>query len=183
MGRIATAVMVLIALAWIPVVQKAHEPLRIPAGGAGLPGAADLRGLLLRRVLQTPQRQGLPGAMVVGFLAGDLPHGRGHAGDARVEVVPRRVRDGYAPGSFLWIVNNINFQYFSVLITLVSAVVMVLVSYLTKSPDYAKIGGLTFGTATAEDRRKTRASWDWRDVAASLVIVACIVGAYVYFTG
>jgi SSS family solute:Na+ symporter len=91
--------------------------------------------------------------------------------------------NGYRPGSFLWIVNNINFQYFSVLITLVSAVVMIAVSCLTRAPDYAKIGGLTFGTATAEDRRRTRASWVWGDVLASAAIVAAIVGAYVYFTG
>ena len=53
------------------------------------------------------------------------------------------------------------------LITLVSAIVMVGVSYLTPAPDYAQIKGLTFGTATAEDNAKTRASWDWHEVAAS----------------
>ena len=36
--------------------------------------------------------------------------------------------DGYTQGSFLWIVNNINFQYFSILITIVSAIVMIVVS-------------------------------------------------------
>ena len=65
---------------------------------------------------------------------------------------------GYPEGSFLWIVNNINFQYFSILITLISAVVMVVVSYLTAEPDQAQIKGLTFATATAEDRpRRARA--------------------------
>ena len=63
----------------------------------------------------------------------------------------KTIANGYAPGSFLWIVNNINFQYFSVLITIVSAVVMIVVSYMTAEPDYAKIKSLTFGTATAED--------------------------------
>jgi solute:Na+ symporter, SSS family len=57
------------------------------------------------------------------------------------------------------------------------------VSYLTQAPDYARIGGLTFGTATAEDRRQTRESWGWREVAASVVVLAFIVGAYIYFTG
>jgi len=89
----------------------------------------------------------------------------------------------YPEGSFLWIVNNINFQYFSILITLISAIVMVTVSYLTAEPDQPQIQGLTFATATAEDRAKTRASWNRWDVIGSLVIMACIVGAYVYFTG
>jgi len=82
----------------------------------------------------------------------------------------------YAEGSFLWIVNNINFQYFSILITLVSAIVMVVVSYMTAQPEYEKIKSLTYGTATDEDRAKTRASWHWRDVLASCVVLACILG-------
>jgi SSS family solute:Na+ symporter len=89
----------------------------------------------------------------------------------------------YREGSFLWIVNNINFQYFSILITVVSAVVMVGVSYLTSEPDYQRMKSLTYGTATAEDKAKTRASWDARDLLSSAFILACILAAYLYFTG
>lgn len=46
--------------------------------------------------------------------------------------------NGYAPGSFLWILNNIYFQYWSVLITIVSAVVMVVVSYMTPEPSFPR---------------------------------------------
>jgi len=89
---------------------------------------------------------------------------------------------GYAEGSFLWIINNINFQYFSILITLISAAVMIVVSYLTAAPEDAKIKNLTFATTTPEDNAKTRASWGWGEVAASAFILACILGAYLYFT-
>jgi len=91
--------------------------------------------------------------------------------------------NGYTPGSFLWIVNNMYFQYFSVLITIVSAVVMVVVSYMTAEPDYGKIASLTYGTITEEDRKRTRAGWGWGDVAFSAFVLSCIIGAYVYFTG
>jgi SSS family solute:Na+ symporter len=90
---------------------------------------------------------------------------------------------GYTPGSFLWIVNNIYFQYFSVLITVVSALVMVVVSLATAEPDYDRMKGLTFATQSRQDRAESRASWNWRDVAASAFVVAAIAGAYVYFTG
>jgi len=103
--------------------------------------------------------------------------------DTPVTLGLKGFEQGYPPGSFLWIVNNIYFQYFSVLITIVSAVVMVVVSYLTPEPKYAAIQGLTFGTATAEDRARTRSSWDWRDVAGSALVLVCILGAYLYFTG
>jgi SSS family solute:Na+ symporter len=89
----------------------------------------------------------------------------------------------YPEGSFLWIVNNINFQYFSILITLISALVMIVVSYMTAAPDYAKIKSLTFSTTTAEDRANTHASWGAGEIVASIFIVACILGAYLYFTG
>jgi solute:Na+ symporter, SSS family len=92
-------------------------------------------------------------------------------------------RNGYPEGSFLWIVNNIYFQYFSVLITIVSAVVMVVVSHMTAEPDYSKIQSLTFETSTKADLAQTRASWDWREVSASAVVVVCILGAYLYFRG
>jgi len=90
---------------------------------------------------------------------------------------------GYAQGSFLWILNNINFQYFSVLITIVSAVVMVVVSHMTAAPDYSKIQSLTFETQTHEDLKSTRGSWNWREVAASCVVMSCIIGSYLYFRG
>ena len=51
------------------------------------------------------------------------------------------------------------------LITIVSAVVMVVVSYMTAEPDYVRIKSLTYGTVTDEDRTRTRASWSWQDVA------------------
>jgi SSS family solute:Na+ symporter len=118
-------------------------------------------------------------AMVVGFLVGIFRM----LVDTPVTMKLHGFEDGYTPGSFLWIVNNINFQYFSVLITLISAVVLVAVSYATPAPQYEQIKSLTFGTSTAEDRRQTRASWNWGEVAASAAILACILGAYLYFRG
>ena len=94
-------------------------------------------------------------AMIIGFALGifrmlvDTPVTLGMAGYEK----------GYPEGSFFWIVNNIYFQYFSVLITVVSAIVMVAVSYMTPEPDYAQIRSLTFGTTTAEDKKQSRASW------------------------
>jgi SSS family solute:Na+ symporter len=117
--------------------------------------------------------------MIVGFFVGVFRL----LVDTPVTMKLAGLENGYRPGSFLWIVNNINFQYFSVLITAISAVVMVAVSYMTREPDYARIGSLTFQTASAEDRAKTRASWGAREVVASAFILICILGAYVYFSG
>jgi SSS family solute:Na+ symporter len=89
----------------------------------------------------------------------------------------------YSQGSFLWVVNRIFFQYYSLLIFLVCVVVMIVVSYLTEAPSYEKIKGLTFATITAEDRKKSRTSWTYADVIASAVVLAIILAAYLSFTG
>lgn len=178
-GRNATAVMVLIALAWIPVIRGAHglyDYLQAVQGYLAPPVfVVFFFGVFFRRL----NAQGCFWAMIVGFTLGVFRM----AVDTPVTMKLGALADGYTPGSFLWIVNNINFQYFSVLITIVSAIVMVVVSYLTCEPSLEQIKGLTFATASVEDRRVTRASWDYREVAASVVVLAAIVGAYLYFTG
>ena len=89
----------------------------------------------------------------------------------------------YEQGSFLWVVNNIFFQYYSLLITVVCMLVFVLVSYTSKAPDYAKISGLTFSTLSAEDRRETRSTWSAKDVVLSVLLILVIISIYLYFTG
>jgi SSS family solute:Na+ symporter len=177
-GRTATVVMVLIALAWIPVIKNAkglYTYLQSVQGYLAPPiFVVFFLGVFFKRMTGA----GALWAMIVGFALGifrmavDTPVTMGMGGFT-----------GYEPGSFLWIVNNIYFQYFSVLITIVSAIVMVAVSYMTAAPDDRKIQSLTFGTATVEDKKKTRAGWNWKEVAASGLVLACILGGYLYFRG
>lgn len=178
-GRLATVGMVVIALAWIPVIQGArglYNYLQAVQGYLAPPiFVVFFMGVAFKRLTA----QGCFWAMAVGFLMGAFRM----IVDTPVTLGLKGYEDGYTPGSFLWIVNNIYFQYFSVLITIVSAVVLVAVSYMTTAPDYDRIRGLTFGTATDEDCARTRASWNGVDVAASAIVAACIVFAYVYFRG
>jgi SSS family solute:Na+ symporter len=90
---------------------------------------------------------------------------------------------GYAVGSFLWIVNNIYFQYYSVFIFVASAATMVGVSYATEVPSAAQLVGLTYGTVTQEDQRESRLSWGRQDVLASAAVLVLILIAYLYFNG
>jgi SSS family solute:Na+ symporter len=89
----------------------------------------------------------------------------------------------YQEGTFLWIVNNIYFQYYSLFIFLVCVLVMVVVSWWSAEPSYERISGLTYGTLNEEHRRLSRGSWDWRDVAVSAIVLAVILAAYLYFRG
>jgi SSS family solute:Na+ symporter len=178
-GRIATGIMVLIALAWIPVIKGAdslYNYLQTIQGYLAPPiFVVFFFGVFFKRL----NAQGCLWAMIVGFVMGILRM----LVDTPVTLGLSGFENGYAQSSFLWIVNNIYFQYYSVLITIVSAVVMVVVSHLTQEPDYMRIRSLTYGTVTHEDRTRTRASWSWQDVAASAFVLTCIIGAYLYFRG
>jgi SSS family solute:Na+ symporter len=177
-GRIATTVMVLIALAWIPVIKNAHGLYTYLQSVQGYLAPPIFVVFFLGVFFKRMNGQGALWAMIVGFALGifrmavDTPVTMGVGGFT-----------GYEPGSFLWVVNNIYFQYFSVLITIVSAVVMIGVSLMTSPPDLEKIKSLTFGTQTKEDSREKRASWGWKEVAGSAVVLVCILGGYLYFRG
>jgi SSS family solute:Na+ symporter len=178
-GRLATAAMVLVALLWIPVIQGAHGLYTYLQAIQGYLAPPIFVVFFLGVFFKRMNAASCLWALTVGFALGvfrmlvDTPVTLGAAG----------FEHGYPEGSFLWIINNIYFQYFSVLITIVSAVVMVAVSYLTAEPDYGAIGSLTYETATEVDRRRTRASWTRRDVGASAFVLTCILGAYLYFRG
>ncbi|MHB8898863.1 MAG: sodium:solute symporter [Thermoguttaceae bacterium] len=175
-GRVATVVLVLIGLLWIPVIQGGKGLYDYLQGVQAYLAPPIFVVFFLGVFWKRLNGAGCLAALIVGFLMGlvrlaiDTPVKLGWSA-------------GYAEGSMLWIINNTFFQYYSILILIVSALAMVLVSFLTHEPDYEKISGLTYGTVTAEHREKSRSTWGFVDVAASLVVLAAILAAYLYFTG
>jgi solute:Na+ symporter, SSS family len=174
-GRIATVAMVIVGLLWIPVIQGArglYDYLQgIQAYLAPPIFVVFFFGVFMKR-LNGP---GCLATLITGFLMGlfrlivDTP--------VKLNGVP------YTEGSFLWIVNNIFFQYYSLLITIVCILVFIIVSYATKPPEYSKISGLTFSTLSPQDRQENRSSWNWKDVVLSVLLVVAIIAIYMYFTG
>jgi solute:Na+ symporter, SSS family len=178
-GRVATAVMVLIGILWIPVIQGQkglYFYLQAVQGYLAPPiFVVFFLGIFNKRL----NSKGCLSALVVGFLLGVFRL----AVDTPVQLKLAGFADGYPHGSFLWIVNHIYFQYYSVLICLVCMAVMIGVSYATRPPSLAQIQGLTFGTVSKEQRRQSWSSWAWGDVLTSVLVLAAIAAAYLYFTG
>jgi SSS family solute:Na+ symporter len=179
MGRVATAVMVLVALLWIPVIEGArglYEYLQSVQGYLAPPiFTVFFFGIFNKRL----NAKGCIWALVVGFLLGTFRL----LVDTPVALHMAGFESGYAQGSFLWIVNNIYFQYYSLLVFVVSVVVMIVVSYATAAPAEAKLTGLTFATVTAEHRAESRSSWTRMEVVASGCVLLLILAAYLYFRG
>ena len=178
-GRVATSVMVLIGLAWIPVIQGGRGLYDYLQGVQAYLGAPIAVVFFLGVFFKRLNAQGALATLITGFLLGIFRL----AVDTPVKLGLDGYENGYVYGSFLWVINNMFFQYYSLLIFCVSVAVMVGVSYATREPDYASISGLTYGTMTVEDRVDSRSSWGVRDVFASAMILVAIVASYMYFSG
>jgi SSS family solute:Na+ symporter len=178
-GRVATTVMVLVGILWIPVIQGArglYEYLQGVQGYIAPPIAAVFFfGVFMKRL----NAKGCLAALSVGFLMGVFRL----AVDTPVTLKMAGFEGGYAYGSLLWIVNNTYFQYYSLLIFVVSVAVLIGVSYASEPPSDEQIAGLTFATVSVDDRRVSRASWTHWDVINSGAVLVLILVAYLYFRG
>ena len=175
-GRIATAIMVLIGLLWIPVIQGSRGLYDYLQGIQGYLAPPIFTVFFFGVFSKRLNAKGCLAALIVGFAMGII----------RLAVdTPCILIDGfdYEQGSFLWVMHNIFFQYYSILILAVSIVVMIAVSKLTEAPAYEKISGLTYGTLSQEHRAETKSSYDWRDVVSSCLMLVLILVAYLYFVG
>lgn len=179
MGRLATTVMVLIGLAWIPVIQGARGLYDYLQGMQGYLAPPIFTVFFFGVFNKRLNAKGCLSALLVGFALGLFRL----VVDTPVALQLAGFEHGYPEGSFFWIVNNIYFQYYSLLIFLVSVAVMIGVSYATEPPPADKLAGLTFATVTEDERRKTRASWNHWDVINSGVVLLLILAAYLYFNG
>ncbi len=174
-GRIATGVMIVIGLMWIPVIKGSkglYDYLQSVQGYLAPPiFVVFFLGVFWKRL----NAKGCLASMVTGFALGVFR--------LAVDTPVKMEWWKYDKGSFFWIINNIYFQYYSLFIFVVCIVVMIAVSLLTNKPAYEKISGLTYGTVSDEHRLESRKSWDKKDVIFSVLVCLAILAAYLYFTG
>jgi len=175
-GRIAMTIMVLIGLLWIPVIRGGKGLYDYLQGVQAYLAPPIFVVFFLGVFFKRLNAKGCLWALIVGEVLGLIRMG--------IDTPVKLLHDfQYTEGSFLWIMNNIFFQYYSLFIFVVSIVVMVVVSYMTAPPSYEKINGLTYGTTTIEDKEKSRSSWTKSDVIFSVILLVIIVAIYMYFTG
>ena len=175
-GRVATGVMVLIGLMWIPVIRGGRGLYDYLQGIQAYLAPPIFIVFFLGVFNKRLNAKGCLAALITGFGLGFL---------RLVIDTPVKLIEGfqYSEGSLLWIINNTFFQYYSLVIAIVCVAVMMIVSYMTPAPSYKKISGLTFGTVTSEHKQESRARWNYWDVALSALVILLILAAYLYFVG
>jgi solute:Na+ symporter, SSS family len=170
-GRLATIVIVLLGILWIPVMKGIGKVLyeylqdvqSVLAPGIA---AVFLLGVLSKRTTPTAGFTGL----VVGFVLGMLRLGLNiYYGDT------------VGSGFIYELIVAPNWLHFEIALFALVIVLMIIISFFTKPMDPMKIEGLYFGSATAEQRAITRASWTKWDVINSAIIISIIIAFYIYF--
>lgn len=168
-GRIATAVVVILGMAWIPLMGRISGTLyqylqSVQSYLAPPITAVFLLGVFFKRL----NAKGAYTAMVVGFIIGVIK--------LTLEMFQKDL------SGVLLDFATINFLYFCIYLFLFSVAVMVIVSLLTPKPNEEQIRGLTFATTVAEDRAASRASWNKWDVVLSVIVIVIIVSIFIYFS-
>lgn len=171
-GRIATVVVVILGILWIPFMKYISEGLyrylqSVQAYIAPPIAAVFLLGIFSKRI----NAHGCIAGLVSGFVLG------------MARLVAEMFKEDLQGYQLLNVFAGMNFLYFSLLLFLVSIGIIVLVSLWTPPPLEEKIQGLTYGTMTRQDKQTSRSSWNKIDVIHSCVVVGIILLVYLYFRG
>ena len=169
-GRVATTVVVVLGIVWIPVMANVANILyqylqEVQSVIAPAIAAVFLLGVFSRRVTAAAGYAGL----VVGFAVG------------MIRLVLVIFRGYFPPDSLIGQFIAINWLHFCVFLFLFSVAVILVVTAFTRISSEEQLEGLTFASSTAAQRAETRASWDYWDVMHTGIIVAVIIVFYFYF--
>jgi SSS family solute:Na+ symporter len=171
-GRIATAIVVVLGILWIPIMQNIsgvlYEYLQSVQSYIAPPIAAVfLLGIFNRRI----NSQGALTTLIVGLSV------------AFLRIVLELAVDSLEPSGIIYVFASTNFLTFAAWFFLFSVILCIVVSVLTPKPDYEHIKGLTYGSLTEEQKRANRASYNGWDIGFSLLVIAIVAYVMISFTG
>nr|MBD3620673.1 sodium/solute symporter [Sunxiuqinia sp.] len=186
-GRIATVVVVVLGVLWIPVMRSIGDVLYTylqDVQSVLAPGIA--AAFLLGVVSSRPTPKGGMWGMIAGFIIGVLRIG------AKVLYTSQAKADGFADVKlwaaetgvtnwFYTLFYDVNWLFFSGGMLVFSILVIMVVSRFTRAAPAAQLEGLTFSSATAGQNAATRASWNHWDVIHTVIILGITVAFYIYF--
>lgn len=172
-GRIATGVVVLLGLLWIPFMKYISSQLYIylqsvQAYIAPPIAACFLLGLFVARL----NGKGAIASLVTGFVLGALR--------LVLELINGTNKSGLPDGTLWAWIAEINFLHYAILLFAVCAVVLIMVSFWTKPPTQEQIRGLTYSTAGSgllSDRSSVIAESVAKARKHVNIVLSCILAA------
>lgn len=171
-GQIATAVVVLIGIIWIPIMQNIsgilYEYLQKVQSYIAPPIAAVfLLGIFYKRV----NKQGAFVTLVLGFIIGAL------------RIFLELIIDDLKPDGIFYYLGSINYLVFGSYFFFISILLLIGVSFATPPPNVHEIRNLTFSTLSPENVEDTKNSYNHWDIVITIAVVALVIGIMIFFNG
>ena len=175
-GKIATLVIVVLGIAWIPIMEKIgggvmYQYLQNVQAYIGPPvTAVFLLGILWKRINAQASIVTLSAGLVLLIvrLSSEI-------------YFQSEISSGIVVDSVFFEFATINFSHMAIFIFVFSALLCVTVSLLTDEPDYSRIKGLSFGTTTREMISKEKSYTNY-DIIFSVLLVLLVIGILVFFS-
>jgi solute:Na+ symporter, SSS family len=173
-GRIATFVVVIAGIIWIPIMANIsgvlYEYLQSVQAYIAPPiTAVFLLGIFLPRINRNGAYATLVGGFVLGFL--------------RIFIEVLAKNGSLSEGSFLHNMGTMNFLHFGVLSFIICIGIAIVVSIMNPAPTQAQLEGLTYNTLTDEQKQANKATYNWVDIASSILVVIIVASVMIYFNG
>ena len=171
-GQIATVVIVIIGIIWIPIMANIsgvlYEYLQSVQSYIAPPiTAVFLLGIFYKRINATGAYVTLLTGLVVGAL----------------RIVLEIKKESFDPEGFLYMLGGSNFLSFGAWFFLFCIVLIVVVSLLTPAPAKEKTDNLTYQTISEEEKRNNKTSYNWKDIVVSVVILLIVAAVMIFFNG
>jgi SSS family solute:Na+ symporter len=198
-GRIATATIVFVGICWVLVIKSLHSNLYNylqNVQGYLSPAIAVLfiGGVFWKRATARAALWSFIVGMVGGFakLAADIVMRNDLEAIGKLKddlyhkvITAAQFSDSIAPikakyGDWLFNFQQFHQWYYTELLFVITAGLMIIISLMTPPPDPKTIKYTWYG-ATAEEKAATRASWNAMDVILTLIVLGTIVFFYIKF--
>ena len=173
-GRIATAVVVVLGILWIPVMKVVsggglYQYLQSVQGYLAPPiTAVFLIGLFWSRI----NARGAVWALAGGFILGMFKLTcQALFGQGKIENP-----------AFLAAIGDFNFLYATGVLFLISIILLIVGSLTSEPPPREKVEGLTYGSIRAVAGEEIKSSWDTGNKILATTILVLVLGIYWYFS-
>ena len=177
-GKIATTVIVILGIIWIPIMEKIgggvmYQYLQNVQSYIAPPvTAVFLLGIIWKRV----NAEAAITTLLAGLILLILRLG------SEIYYQPI-ITSGQVIDNFMFKFATVNFSHMAILMFIFSILLCISVSILTSPPNYTKISGLSYGTLSQNHRKENRESYDTVDIILSIILIIIVVSILSYFTG
>jgi SSS family solute:Na+ symporter len=177
-GKIATAIIVVLGIIWIPIMEKIgggvmYQYLQNVQSYIAPPvTAVFLLGIIWKRVTSDAAISTLISGLILLILR------------LGTEIYfQEEITSGIQVSGIAFAFATINFAHMAIFMFIFSVFLCVGVSMASAVPDYARIEGLSFGTMTTKMKQEFRESFNTTDLVLSVILVGLVISILLYFTG